>query len=239
MYEENNVIRDLEGGRSNFFTGVFTWMFIGILITAVTAFVVANTSLGSLFLVNPILMFAFFIAEFILVAYISKNVGVENVSAKRTKIAFIVYSIVNGVTISSILLIYAASLVYKAFISSALMFGAMAIYGKYTKADLSKMGSILMMGLIGVIITTLINWIFSFFGMFSGTLDVALGYITLVIFLGLTAWDMQKLKAMAEYSQNNGGEEMTQSLAVYGALSLYLDFINLFLSLIRISRSRD
>lgn len=239
MYEENNVIHDLEGGRSNFFTSVFTWMFVGILITAVTAYAVANTSLGILFFVNPILIFAFFIAEFVLVAYISKNVGVENVSSKRTKIAFMVYSIVNGVTISSVLLVYTASLIYKAFISSALMFGAMALYGKYTKADLSKLSSILTMGLIGVIITTLLNWIFSYFGMFSGTLDVALGYITLVIFLGLTAWDMQKLKAMSEYSQNSGSEEMTQSMAVYGALSLYLDFINIFLALIRISGSRD
>ncbi|MBQ8044203.1 MAG: Bax inhibitor-1/YccA family protein, partial [Clostridia bacterium] len=156
----------------------------------------------------------------------------------RAKIAFAVYSIVNGVTLASIFYVYDIGLIYKAFIGSSLMFGAMALYGNYTKADLSKFGSILIMGLFGVIIMTLANFIFSFFGMYSGTLDIALGYITLFIFLGLTAWDLQKLKAM--YNYTNGNEEMVQTMAIYGALSLYLDFVNLFLSLLRITgSSRD
>ncbi len=235
MYE-NDVIQDV-GGRSKFFTSVFTWMFIGILVTALTAYGMVSTGLANLVLINPILVWAFFISEFVLVYFISKNMTAENVSSSRNKTLFIVYSIVNGITLSSIFFVYGIGLIYKAFIGSALMFGAMALYGNYTKADLSKFGSILVMGLVGVILMTLVNWVFSFFGMYSGTFDVALGYITLFIFLGLTAWDIQKLKAMYNFAEGN--DEVVQSMAVYGALSLYLDFINLFLSLLRITSSRD
>jgi len=183
------------------------------------------------------LIWIFFIAEFILVFYISRMLGSENMSSSRAKIAFVAYSIVNGITLCSIFFAFDLGLIYKAFIGSALMFGAMALLGHYTSIDLSKFGSILVMGLIGVLIMTFANFIFSFFVKHSGTLDVALGYITLFIFLGLTAWDMQKLKLMYEYTSEN--DEMVQTMAIYGALSLYLDFINLFLSLLRISGSRD
>ena len=234
MYE-NDVIQEVNG-RSNFFTSVFVWMFLGLLITAVTAYSLVSTGLVIPFLLNPVLTWVFFIAEFVLVYYISKSTHENNVSSTRTKILFIVYSIVNGITLSSVFLVYSVGLIYKAFFGAALMFGVMAIYGHYTKADLSKFGSILVMGLIGVIIVSLLNFIFSFLGMASGQLDLILGYITLFIFLGLTAWDIQKLKAIQNIAQS---EEMVKSLAVYGALSLYLDFINLFLSLLRISSSRD
>ena len=234
MYEENNnVIQDV-GGRSRFFASVFMWMFMGILITALTSYGLVTTGLSYLFWMNPMLIWIFAIAEVILVIYISKMLTSENMSSSRAKIAFVAYSVVNGITLASIFYVYNIGLIYKAFMGSALMFGAMAFYGHYTKADLSKFASILIMGLFGVIIMTLINYIFSFFGMYSGTLDIALGYITLVIFLGLTAWDMQKLKAIYNYA--NGNEEMVQTLAIYGALSLYLDFINLLLSLLRIAR---
>ena len=237
MYEENTVIQDVNG-RSKFFTSIFAWMFVGVLITGLTSFGLVASGLATLFLINPILIWVFFIAEFILVFYISRMIGAENMSAGRAKVAFTVYSIVNGVTLASIFYVYDIGYIYKAFIGSALMFGAMAIYGHYTKADLSKFASILIMGLFGVIIMTFANFIFSFFGRYSGTLDVALGYITLFIFLGLTAWDIQKLKVMHSYT--NGNEEMVQTMAIYGALSLYLDFINLFLSLLRITgSSRD
>lgn len=236
MYGENNVIQDV-GGRSRFFTGIFTWMFVGILISALTAYGLVSSGLATILLINPILVWVFFIAEFILVFYISRMLGSENISSSRAKLAFIVYSIVNGITLSSIFFAYGIGLIYKAFVGSSLMFGAMALYGHYTKADLSKFGSILVMGLIGVLIMTFANFIFSFFGMYSGTLDIILGYVTLFIFLGLTAWDIQKLKSMYEYSAGN--DELVQTMAIYGALSLYLDFINLLLSLLRISGSRD
>jgi len=236
MYEGNNVIQEV-GGKSRFFTSIFTWMFVGILITAVTAYGLVASGLATLFLINPVLVWVFFIAEVVLVFYISRMLGSENISPSRAKIAFVVYSIINGVTLSSIFFAYGIGLIYKAFIGSALMFGAMALLGNYTSIDLSKFASILIMGLFGVIIMSLANFIFSFFGMYSGTLDVILGYVTLFIFLGLTAWDMQKLKGMYEYS--NGNSELVQTMAIYGALSLYLDFINLFLSLLRISGSRD
>jgi len=238
MFEGNGVIQEVGGDRSKFFTSIFTWMFVGILITALTAYGLVSTGLATLFLINPILIWVFFIVEFILVFYISRMIGSENMSSSRAKIAFAIYSIVNGITLASIFYVYDIGLIYKAFIGSSLMFGAMALLGHYTSIDLSKLGSILIMGLIGVLIMTFANFIFSFFGMYSGTLDVILGYVTLFIFLGLTAWDMQKLKAMYEYT--NGNDEMIQTMAIYGALSLYLDFINLFLSLLRITgSSRD
>lgn len=235
MYSENNVIQDV-GGRSRFFTSVFTWMFVGVLITAITAYGLVASGLAVLFLMNPVLVWVFFIAEFVLVFYISRMLGSEDMSSNRAKIAFVVYSIVNGITLSSIFFAYGIGLIYKAFVGSALMFGAMALLGHYTRIDLSKFSSILFMGLIGVLIMTFANFIFSFFGMDSGTLDVMLGYVTLFIFLGLTAWDIQKLKAMYNFA---GNDQMLQTMAIYGALSLYLDFINLFLSLLRISGSRD
>lgn len=235
MYSENNVIQDV-GGRSRFFTSVFTWMFVGVLITAITAYGLVASGLAVLFLMNPVLVWVFFIAEFVLVFYISRMLGSEDMSSNRAKIAFVVYSIVNGITLSSIFFAYGIGLIYKAFVGSALMFGAMALLGHYTRIDLSKFSSILFMGLIGVLIMTFANFIFSFFGMYSGKLDVMLGYVTLFIFLGLTAWDIQKLKAMYN---STGNDQMLQTMAIYGALSLYLDFINLFLSLLRISGSRD
>ena len=237
MYGGDEVIKKVGDGRSKFFTSIFAWMFGGVLITALTSYGLVATGLATLFLINPILVWVFFIAEFILVFYISRMLGSENISSSRAKIAFVVYSIVNGITLSSIFYAYGIGLIYKAFVGSALMFGAMALLGHYTKIDLSKFGSILIMGLIGVLIMTFANFIFSFFGMYSGQLDVILGYVTLFIFLGLTAWDIQKLKYMYEYGAQN--EELVQTMAVYGALSLYLDFINLFLSLLRISGSRD
>lgn len=235
MYNDSDVIQEVGGGRSKFFTSIFIWMFLGVLISGITAYGVVASGLA--FFLNTALIWLFFIAEFILVFYISRMLGSENMSSSRAKIAFIAYSVVNGVTLSSIFFAYGVGLIYKAFIASALMFGVMALYGHYTKADLSKFGSILIMGLFGVIIMTLANFIFSFFGAASQGLDIALGYITLFIFLGLTAWDMQKLKMM--YDSIGGEGELVQTMAVYGALSLYLDFINLFLSLLRISGSRD
>ena len=234
MYSENNVIQDVNG-RSRFFSSIFTWMFVGVLITALTSYGLVASGLA--FFMSTALVWIFFILEFILVFYISRMLVSENISPNRAKIAFIAYSVINGITLSSIFFVYGIGLIYKAFIGSALMFGVMAFIGHNTSIDLSKFGSILIMGLIGVLIMTLANFIFSFFGMHSGTLDVALGYITLFIFLGLTAWDMQKLKAMYQYGAES--EDMVQTMAIYGALSLYLDFINLFLSLLRISGSRD
>lgn len=233
MYE-GNVIQDTSG-RSKFFVSIFTWMFIGILISAATAYGIVASGLA--FFINTALVWLFFIAEFILVFYISRMIGSENMSSNRAKIAFIAYSIINGITISSIFFVYEIGLIYKAFVGSSLMFGVMALFGHYAKIDLSKFGSILIMGLFGVIIMTILNFVFSFFGMYSGALDIILGYVTLFIFLGLTAWDIQKMKNMYEYA--GGSEEMVQTMAVYGALSLYLDFINLFLSLLRITGGSD
>lgn len=219
----------------NFFAGVFGWMFIGLLITAVTAWGLLSSGMVVFFLLNPVLIWAFFIGEFILVFYISRMLVKAEVSPGRAKIAFVIYSVINGITLSSIFLVYDIGLIYKAFLGTAITFGIMAVYGYSTKADLSKISSFLVMALIGVLVITLVNYIFSFFGFYSGSLDLVLSYVTFLIFLGLTAWDTQKLKYMYNGS---GSTEVLETASIVGALSLYLDFINLFLSLLRIS-SRD
>lgn len=143
-----------------------------------------------------------------------------------------IYSILNGLTLSTIFIIYDAGTVSLAFIASSLLFGVMAIYGKITKKDLTSMGSVMFMLLIGLIIAYVVNM---FLG--NSTLDFILAAGGATIFAGLTAWDMQKLK---QYYYSYGDSEALGSIAIMGALSLYLDFINIFLSLLRVfGGSRD
>ena len=145
---------------------------------------------------------------------------------------FVIYSVINGVTLSSIFLVYSIGSIAKVFLITAGTFGAMALFGYTTKKDLSSMGKILFMALIGLIIATVVNLFVK-----SSGLDLILCYGGVLIFVGLTAWDSQKIKEMcmsAEYA-----DEGAQKMALLGALTLYLDFINLFLYLLRIFGRRD
>lgn len=176
-------------------------------------------------------MWGIIIAEFGLVIYISARL--EKLSLSTATTLFALYSILNGVMLSSIFLLYSTAIISKVFFITAGTFGVTALYGYATKKDLSSLGNILFMALIGLVIATVVN-IF----MKSAMFDLILSYIGVIIFVGLTAWDSQKIKHMMMVQQD--ATESAQKLALIGALSLYLDFINLFLYLLRIfGRSND
>ncbi len=205
-----------------FVRSVYGWMFGGLLLTALAAlWVVSSPSMQRLVLGNPVMPWVLFIAELGIVMFLSFRLRAMTPAAAAS--AFLVFALLNGLTLSAIFFVYTLGTIFQAFISAAGMFGAMAVYGLVTKRDLTSWGSFFFMGLIGVIIASILN-IF----LHSSALAWTISIIGVFVFLGLTAWDNQKLKVMATAG---GG---TETLAVYGALSLYLDFINLFLFLLRI-----
>jgi FtsH-binding integral membrane protein len=205
-----------------FVRSVYGWMFGGLLLTALAAlWVVVSKPMQALVLGNPIVPWVLFFAEIGIVLFLS--IRLTRMSPAAAAAAFLVFALLNGLTLSAIFFVYTMSSIYQAFAVAAGMFGAMSVYGLVTRRDLTSWGSFFFMGLIGIVICSVIN-IF----LHSSALAWTVSVIGVFVFLGLTAWDNQKLKVMATA---NGP---TENLAVYGALSLYLDFINLFLFLLRI-----
>ncbi|MBQ7594635.1 MAG: Bax inhibitor-1/YccA family protein [Synergistaceae bacterium] len=212
---------------NSLFRKVYQYMAIGLILTSLTAYFTASSSAMLSFLYGSQYSFLILvIAEIGLVIYLSA--AINKLSASTALILFYVYSVLNGLTISSVLLVYTSESVYKAFLSTAGMFGAMSLYGLYTKSDLTGMGSFLRMGLFGLIIAMVINM---FVG--SSTAELVISILGIIIFLGLTAYDTAKIKAMAS-SFDGQDENLTGKVAVLGALALYLDFINIFLYLLRL-----
>lgn len=212
---------------NSLFRKVYQYMAIGLILTSLTAYFTASSSAMISFLYGSQYSFMILaIAEIGLVIYLSA--AINKLSASTALILFYVYSILNGLTISSVLLVYTSESVYKAFLSTAGMFGAMSLYGLYTKSDLTGMGSFLRMGLFGLIIAMVINM---FVG--SSTGELVISILGIIIFLGLTAYDTAKIKAMAS-EVDSRDENLTGKVAVLGALALYLDFINIFLYLLRL-----
>ena len=242
MYENYGGYNDGDAiqtgtGLNDYIIKVFGWMFIGLLVTAGVAYGLFRTGLFALFL-NPIVLLVLAIAEIGLVIYLSASVSKNSISASGAKIGFIIYAIINGITFSALFLAYSIGLIYQAFLITGLTFGAMAIYGKTTKKDLTKFGSYLLMGLIGIILVSIVNAIMSLFGAYSTALDIVLSYLTIFIFLGLTAFDVQKIKDY--YYASQGDETLASNLSIMGALTLYLDFINILLKVLRLlARNRD
>lgn len=210
---------------------VYYWMAGTLTITGLTAMLVANSpALMNLIFTNTALVWILLIAEFVLVAVISA--AINRISFSTATILFIIYSALNGVTLSSIFVLYTQGSIASTFFITAGMFVALALYGTVTKKDLSGIGRFMFMTLIGLIIASIVN-IF----MHSEMLYWITTAIGVVIFAGLTAWDAQKIQQMAaEAAEVN---ESTQKMALLGALSLYLDFINLFLYLLRIFGRRS
>ena len=209
------------------FKKVYQFMAMGLILTTLAAFFTASSPFMLQMLYTsraPMIIIA--VAEIGLVLWLSA--GINKLSASAARNIFFVYSILNGLLCSSVLLVYTGESVTKAFLSTAGMFAAMSIYGLYTQRDLSGMGSFLMMGLFGLIIAGVIN-IF----MRSSTAELAISIMGILIFVGLTAYDTARIKAMAASSDMND-ENMTGKIAVIGALELYLDFINIFLYLLRL-----
>lgn len=209
---------------------VYTWMTLALVITGVTAYGVANSpSILTMLYSNQIVFWGIIIAELALVFIISGMIN--RISLVTATLLFVLYSVLNGAVLSSIFLIYTMSSIGQVFFITAGTFGVMAFIGYTTKIDLSSMGKILYMALIGIIIATVVN---IFVG--SNGLQTIVSYAGVLIFVGLTAYDTQKIKQMMYDQEYN--DTGAQKLALIGALTLYLDFINLFIYLLRILGSR-
>ena len=205
---------------------VYVWMALALVITGFTAYGVANSpAILQLIVSSKVLFFGIIIGELALVWGVSAAIG--RLSLTTATLLFVLYSVLNGVTMSFIFLAYTAESITSVFLITAGTFAAMALFGYFTKADLSSMGRILFMALIGLIVATIVN-IF----MKSSGLAMILNYVGVLIFVGLTAWDTQKIKQMLLEAPDAG--ETAQKVALMGALTLYLDFINLFIHLLRI-----
>jgi FtsH-binding integral membrane protein len=211
-----------------FLRKVYGWMFVGLGVTASVAFVVAGSpTLVKAIYSNPIVFFGLIIAEFGAVIFLSARV--QKLSPGTAAAVFVGYSALNGLTLSMILLVYTGASIASTFVVTAGMFGALALFGTVTKRSLAGVGQFAFMGLIGVILASVV-------GMFwhSAGLQFGISIIGVIVFTALTAWDAQRLKVLAT-SLPDG---QTGSYAVVGALSLYLDFINLFLFLLRFLGNR-
>lgn len=215
-----------------FLAKVFNLMTLGLALTGIIAYVTANTGLASAIIGTPVFI-VLILAELGLVFYLSARV--EKIQASTASALFIGYSVMNGLTLSVIFLAYTGSSIASTFFITAGMFGAMAIYGLVTKRDLSGLGSFLFMGLIGIIIASIVNIFLQ-----SSSVHWAISFLGVLIFTGLTAYDVQKIKRIGEEGIMAQGDEVVRKGAVMGALALYLDFINLFLMLLRFfGGSRD
>ena len=211
---------------------VYVWMTLALVITGVTAFGVANSpGVISALYSNQAILWGLIIAELALVIGISA--AINRLSLTTATLLFVLYSAINGVMLSSIFLIYTASSIASVFFITAGTFAVMAFIGYTTKADLTSLGKILLMALIGLIIASLVNVFF----IKSTGFDLIVSYVGVLIFVGLTAYDSQKIKQMLLMAPDAG--ESSQKIALLGALSLYLDFINLFIYLLRILGKRE
>lgn len=240
MYDQNGYDRGSTNILSGvkFFSGVMSrvygWMTLALFVTAGMALITVNSpAMLNLIYGNSFVILGLIIAELGLV--IGLSAGLNKMSPMTATMMFLLYAAVNGLTLSAIFFVYALGTIFQAFAATALTFGAMSLVGYTTKKDLTGMGGILMMGLIGLIIASLIN---AFWG--NSTMDAIITYIGVFLFVGLTAYDTQKIKQMSEYVGMEGDSAVMSKIAIMGALSLYLDFINLFLYILRLfGRSRD
>jgi len=218
---------------NSFIRSVYNWMAIGLGITGFVAYYVANTeSLRQLIFGNRILFFGLIIAELGLVIAISARI--QKMQASTATALFVLYSALNGATLSLIFLIYTASSITSTFFICAGTFAACSIYGWTTKRDLTSVGGFMTMGLIGIIIASVVNIFLR-----SPAMYMIISYIGVIVFVGLTAYDTQHLKNMAATQPDGLEAGVVRKGAILGALKLYLDFINLFLMLLRIFGNRN
>jgi uncharacterized protein len=213
---------------TSFLSRVYGWMFVGLLVTAGTAFVVASSpTLIETLILNRIVFWILIIAQLGLVFFLSARV--DKMSPVTAAGLFLVYSATVGITTSVILLVYTASSIFSTFVVTGGMFGAMAVFGTLTKRSLAGWGQFLFMGLIGLILAMLVGIFWQ-----NSALQFVITIVGIIVFTGLTAYDAQRLKHMAAVLPDG----RIGSYAVVGALSLYLDFINLFFFLLRLMGGR-
>jgi FtsH-binding integral membrane protein len=231
-YIENSGIDQsvVESAQRTLMKNVYWWMALALVVTGLSAFYTASSPrlLDAIF--GSGLFIGLIIAELIMVIVLSARIN--KMSFVAAGIVFVIYSIVNGLTLSSILIAYTMESVASTFFITAGTFAAMAIIGSVTKKDLSSIGQILFMALIGLILATIVNIFLK-----SSMMSYIISYVGVAVFVGLTAYDAQKIKNMIhQYGTDLSDDNM--KLALMGSLSLYLDFINLFLYLLRIFGSR-
>ncbi len=235
-YDDDNDSKMLRGKllAANFEENViaqsYAFMFVALLITAFTAYYVASSPvIFNKLYYSPFTLIVLCISELVIV--MAANFTLSRNAVIPSAVLFTVYSVINGATLSSIFIIYEIGSIYTAFIACSLMFGAMSLYGLATKKDLTSIGSLCFTLLLGLIIAGVVN---IFLG--SSVLDTLLSVVGIVIFVGIIAYDTQKIKSMIYYTDS----ENITCIALMGALELYLDFINLFLRLLRLfARRRD
>lgn len=233
MNEQNtSMLQNVFARERTILKNVYLWMTAGLALTGVIAFFIAgNPSLLRALVGNTMGFLFIVIGEFALVFYLTARL--DRMSQASAIGAFLAYSALNGIMLSTLFAVYAGVVIYKTFFTTALMFAGMSLYAMTTKRDLNRIGSYLIMGLWGLIIASLVNIFFR-----SSGLDYLISFIGVAVFLGLTAYDTQKIIRMNQEYGSGIDEETFTKLSIIGALSLYLDFLNLFLYLLRIfSRS--
>lgn len=213
---------------NSFIQSVYNWMAVGLALTGGVALYVANSpSMMGLIFGNPLVFFGLIIAELGLVFYLSARV--QKLEASTATGLFVLYAALNGATLSFIFLAYTGASIASTFFICAGTFVACSIYGMTTKRDLTSVGGFMAMGLIGIIIASVVNIFLK-----SPAMHMIISYVGVLVFVGLTAYDTQKLKHMALTQPAGLDAGVVRKGAILGALSLYLDFINLFLMLLRI-----
>ena len=229
---DNPVSMQVNGvARKKFISGVYSWMMIALCLSGAFAYLAAsNVTLQRVIFGNSLVFYGLIFGELAVVFLFSATIS--KVSVPVAALQFIVYSIINGLTLGSVFLVYSGESIASVFLITAGMFACMSIYGRTTKTDLSSAGRYLMMALFGIIIASLVN-IF----MRSSGLQWVISLVTVGVFTGLTAYDTQKIMRIAEHADDS---ESFAKVAILGALELYLDFINIFLALLRLfGKSRN
>lgn len=228
---DDAIVQRIGSGIQTYMAQIYGWMACGLLLTAFVAWYAAHTPAVMQFIFSSQLTFFGLIIAQLAVVFVLSGMAARLSGAAATAL-FMGYSVLTGLTMSSIFVAFTQSSIASTFLVTAGMFGAMSLYGYTTRRDLTRMGSMLFMGLIGIVIASLVNlWLK------SPALNWAITYIGVVVFVGLTAWDTQRLKAIG-YGIDTEDREMLRKSAINGALTLYLDFINLFMMLLRIMGDR-
>lgn len=234
MQAKEELLRNVTAREHGILRSVYGWMTVALALTALVAFGVAvNPALVRFFLFNPMMLLMLVIAEFVMVIVLSARL--ERLSKGAAVGLFLGYAALNGVMFSSVFLVYDLGAVFKAFATCSVMFLCMTIYASTTKRDLNSWGYYLSVSLMGLLIASLMNMFFR-----SGTMDYILSCIGVVIFMGLTAWDTQNVVRVNDQYGGYMDEEMYDKLGVVFALNLYLDFLNMFLYVLRLfNRNKD
>lgn len=212
-----------------FITAVYGWMVAALVISGIAAFITVTNETVLRFVFGSRFTFLGLLGLELALVFIL-SAGIRTMSFTAAAVAFTVYAVVSGVTFSSIFLLYTSESIIRIFGITALMFGGMSLYGMFTKSNLNSAGKYLMMGLWGIIIASLVNFLFQ-----SSSFGWLISFVSVGVFTGLTAYDSQKIMQISRYAQSN---DTYRKAAILGALELYLDFINIFLALLRLFGKR-